>query len=214
MATRHLRPPATAARRTRPRQDRAKATLDRILEAAAALLAEGGVRSFNTNRLAERAGVTVPTVYRYFPNKLAVIDELAQRLVAAWDGWFDDTRLADPEQDWRAAWCAYIDAFVAGIDAAPAGPAIRSAIHSMPELRPLEDRDTRHLIDRLTRALQQRRPSLPRQRAGDAAELLLTTAIAAIDRAFTGSPRKRRRRIEALKTMQLAYLGTLLESDE
>ena len=203
----------STSRRTVPSQARAKQTVDELLETAARLLTEDGIGAFNTNRLAEEAGVTVPTVYRYFPNKEAVIEALAERLVADWDRWFDDTRLADPQQDWRTVWSAYVDAFVAGIDAAPAGPAIRNAIHSRPELRDLEERDTAHLSARLTRALQRRAPHLAPAHVRDAAELLLTTAISAIDRAFVGSPRKRARRIEALKTMQIAYLATLLEDD-
>ena len=197
-------------RRTVPSQSRAKQTVELLLDTAAGLLADEGVGAFNTNRLAEEAGVTVPTVYRYFPNKLAVIEALAERLVADWNDWFDDSRLADRRNDWRVVWRDYVDAFVAGIDAAPAGPAIRRAIHSMPELRALEDRDTRHLAERLARALRRREPGLASRDVRDAAELLLTTAIAAIDRAFIGPPRLRRRRIEALKTMQVAYLGTLL----
>ena len=198
-------------RRRIPTQARALETVERIVATAAILIAEVGLQGFNTNLLAERAGVTVPTVYRYFPNKLAVIDELARRLVAAWDTWFDDEALADPELDWRATWAGYVDAFVTGIQGAPAGLAIRGAIHSMPELRSLEERDTRHLARRLARALRRRDPSLASEGADTAAELLLTTAIAAIDRALTGPPRKRAGRIAALKQMQIAYLETILE---
>lgn len=194
-----------------PTQARAQATVEHILGSAAALLVEVGMEGFNTNLLAERAGVKVPTVYRYFPNKLAVLEELARRLAAAWGGWFDDDLLADPEHNWREVWCGYIDAFIAGVSAMPAGLAIRAALHSVPELRHIEERDTQRLIGRLTRAMQRRKPSLDTGRVRASAEVLLTSAIAVFDQALTGSPRSRTARIEALKSMHTAYLAGLLD---
>ena len=73
--------------RVSPRQARARETVARILDTAAVLLDEVGVDDFNTNLLAERAGVRVRTVYRYFPNKSAVILALAERVVSEWDAW-------------------------------------------------------------------------------------------------------------------------------
>ena len=57
----------------KPRQERAKRTYERILVAAAELLIEVGVERISTNIIAERAGITVPALYRYFPNKYAVL---------------------------------------------------------------------------------------------------------------------------------------------
>jgi len=64
--------PHPSARR-RPRQERSRAIVDSILEAGRLLLAESGESSLTTNRIAERAGVSVGSLYRYFPNKEAVV---------------------------------------------------------------------------------------------------------------------------------------------
>lgn len=64
-----------------PRQKRAKATYERLLDVAARLLEEEGVERISTNMIAERAGVTVPALYRYFPNKYAVLRALGDRLM-------------------------------------------------------------------------------------------------------------------------------------
>jgi AcrR family transcriptional regulator len=64
-------------------QQRAKETVDQIPDNAASLLQEVGVEEFNTNLIAERAGVAVRSVYRYYPNKLAVIVALADAIAAA-----------------------------------------------------------------------------------------------------------------------------------
>ncbi len=44
-----------------------------ILEAAARVLSKNGLASFNTNRVAERAGISVGSLYQYFPNKSALV---------------------------------------------------------------------------------------------------------------------------------------------
>ena len=59
--------------RRRPRQQRSRAIVDSILEAGRRLLAESGESSLTTNRIAERAGVSVGSLYRYFPNKEAIV---------------------------------------------------------------------------------------------------------------------------------------------
>ena len=60
----------------KPRQERAKRTYEGILNAASELLVEVGVERISTNLIAERAGITVPALYRYFPNKYAVLHAL------------------------------------------------------------------------------------------------------------------------------------------
>jgi AcrR family transcriptional regulator len=62
-----------------PAQDRAKATVDAILQAAAYILVKDGWEGFTTNRVAERAGVNVASLYQYFPNKESIAVELQRR---------------------------------------------------------------------------------------------------------------------------------------
>ncbi len=69
-----------------PRQPRAQATRAAILEAAAHIVAAGGLAAFNTNAVAARAGVSIGSLYQYFPNKdalmLALIAERQAQQVA------------------------------------------------------------------------------------------------------------------------------------
>ncbi len=64
--------------RKQPQQARSRATVEIILEAAAQVLG-GGWNAFNTNRIADVAGVSVGTVYQYFPNKLALVEAIRDR---------------------------------------------------------------------------------------------------------------------------------------
>lgn len=59
--------------RRKPRQSRSRATVDAILQATAQVLVRDGYQKATTNRIAERAGVSVGTLYQYFPNKDALV---------------------------------------------------------------------------------------------------------------------------------------------
>ena len=65
--------------RKRPRQDRAKATVDTLLAATARLLVTRGFDSLTTNQVADAAGVSIGSLYQYFPNKEALVAALVER---------------------------------------------------------------------------------------------------------------------------------------
>lgn len=69
------------SRRKVPSQKRAQKTIETILEATGALLDEVGFENLSTNLVCKRAGLTPPAVYRYFPNKHAIMCELGERLM-------------------------------------------------------------------------------------------------------------------------------------
>ncbi|WP_165349873.1 MULTISPECIES: TetR/AcrR family transcriptional regulator [unclassified Mesorhizobium] len=70
-----------------PRQERARATVEAIIQAAAQLLTDIGFEGLTTARVAERAGVSVGSLYQYFPNKqglaAALVDHHAEKFSAA-----------------------------------------------------------------------------------------------------------------------------------
>eukprot|EP01035_Chromulina_nebulosa_P034341 gene34341-46061_t len=65
--------------RKAPRQQRSRATVDVIVEAAARVLGRRGWARFTTNEIAAVAGVSVGSLYQYFPNKLAIAEAIRQR---------------------------------------------------------------------------------------------------------------------------------------
>ncbi|TXN20237.1 TetR/AcrR family transcriptional regulator [Methylobacterium sp. WL30] len=74
--------PLTAQRprpRKRPQQARSLATVEAIVEAAARILEAVGHGGFSTNAVAERAGVSVGSLYQYFPRKEALVGALIVR---------------------------------------------------------------------------------------------------------------------------------------
>jgi AcrR family transcriptional regulator len=70
------RPGPPISSRKQPQQARSAVLVAAILDAAVQVLAKEGIRRFTTARVAERAGVSVGSVYQYFPNKAAILFRL------------------------------------------------------------------------------------------------------------------------------------------
>src|SRR5215813_1050649 len=69
--------------RRKPRQARAQDTVEVIFEATAQILRRKGRAALNTNYIAECAGVSVGTLYQYFPDKESILIAMARREIAA-----------------------------------------------------------------------------------------------------------------------------------
>jgi AcrR family transcriptional regulator len=70
---------AKADRRRKPQQRRARETVEAVLDAVVRILKRGGVEAVTTNRVAEVAGVSIGSVYQYFPDKRAIFSALHER---------------------------------------------------------------------------------------------------------------------------------------
>jgi AcrR family transcriptional regulator len=68
-----------ALKRREPRQERALHKVELMLEAASQLIDEGGIEALTTNAVAQRAGVSIGTLYQYFGDKQALLDALIRR---------------------------------------------------------------------------------------------------------------------------------------
>ena len=73
------KPTKRPVRRRQPTQRRAKETIEAILEAVIRLLKRGGMPAITTNSIAQAAGVSIGSVYQYFPNKQAIFIALHER---------------------------------------------------------------------------------------------------------------------------------------
>lgn len=100
--------------RKQPRQARSKEMVAAILQAAAEVFAAEGYARGTTNRVAERAGVSVGSLYQYFPNKDALLGALLERHHADIDGLLARAldRLEDPEVPLEAGLRRMIDELV------------------------------------------------------------------------------------------------------
>jgi AcrR family transcriptional regulator len=74
-----MSPKSLAKPRKKPQQDRSRITVEAILEATARILTEKGYSKTNTNQIAELAGVSIGSLYQYFPNKESLMAALIQQ---------------------------------------------------------------------------------------------------------------------------------------
>jgi AcrR family transcriptional regulator len=201
------------APRVRPIQDRAKHTVDLILDTASTLLDEVGIDAFNTNLLAERANVAVRSVYRYYPNKLAVIVGLAERQADEWQESFGEVigQMEDPDTSALDVWDQILDTYVEYLEAKQGRSAIRRAMQALPRLHQVNRSDNDALSRQIATALQAAGAAHPVPHLKLVGRLLLETSDAAIDDALSRSGRVPSAILDELKLMHRSYLARYVD---
>lgn len=106
----------TEKTRRNPKQARAQATVDAILAATFQLLESEGEGRLTTNRIAERAGVSIGTLYQYFKDRDDILAAMGERQAEALRQKVTEIVLAAPEQD---AIRTIIQAIMGGIEGSP-----------------------------------------------------------------------------------------------
>jgi AcrR family transcriptional regulator len=115
--------------RRQPRQLRARQTVDAILEAVSRVLKRGGIDAVTTNRVAEVAGVSIGSVYQYFPDKRAIFVALHERHSEAMGRLVERTLVAHATAPLDHLVRALVDAIV---DAHAADPRLHEALREVP----------------------------------------------------------------------------------
>lgn len=194
--------------RSKPQQARSRATMQRILEVSAGLLEEVGVEGFNTNLLAERAGIGTRAIYRYFPNKYAILVAMARDLREAERAWIGNLRGTDTDGDWRAAAARAIDGYFEAASHQPGYAALRAAAFATPELRELDNLENRKLEKDLAAGLKSLGVSLDAGHMRALCKTIMESSNRMLDIALQ-SPR--RESVELVRELKL-MITSLLEN--
>ncbi|MBP7705494.1 MAG: TetR/AcrR family transcriptional regulator [Caulobacter sp.] len=149
-----------------PSQSRARTTFEAVLTTAGELLGEVGFERLSTNLVCERAGMTPPALYRYFPNKYAILSELARRLMEAQDeavfawiqaGGLDARNLAE-----AVASNVHMQKKVNEITRqAPGGVWIMRALRAIPMLRDIRVESRDKVAEQIGESLRAMYPAVP-----------------------------------------------------
>ena len=193
-----------------PRQQRARETVRHILDTAASLLDEVGVGGFNTNLLAERAGVRVRTVYRYFPNKTAVLLALGERALSEIDLWIR-ADMGEIE-GWQAGLETATHRLYQRMRTHAGHAAIRRAMRAVPELHELDQRDNARLARVCARELRRIKPEISDAQARRVGRCFIESTIAVLDLALQESPARGRALVDEAVRMQNVYLASVIEN--
>jgi AcrR family transcriptional regulator len=179
---------APAGLRNEPVQARSTARLTALLDAAAAVVDEIGYERLTTAMVAERAGASIGTVYRYFPDRIAVLQALSgrnfERVIER-----VRTSLADPKYTtWMDALSSTFDIFVDAFTSEPGFASLRTG--DVLDLRPATTPTTRNseVAEVVMDALVERF-DLPDTAEGRIAfEAAIETTDALVARAFARDP--------------------------
>ncbi len=168
--------------RTQPKQQRAKQTVELILKTATELIEEVGFEAFTTKLVAERADILIRNIYRYFPNKLAIISALAERMSAKQAGFINNfSAIADPDIPWRNALATTVNAFVSAALEEPDFLSVRDAMHGSPELKTLDEQTVEDMTKSLAAAMRIRLGDFPEDMLHLMSMMVLRTSIAILD---------------------------------
>lgn len=149
----------------KPQQERSRKTYDQLLEAAETLLEEVGVERISTNLIAQRAKLTAPAFYRYFDDKYAVIEALAERLMqrqnVALEAWIARYRDTD-----YATLVDRVDELVRDMDSItrqqPGAVWIIRALRAVPRLAHIRLQSHNYVAELLTDLYMRYLPDTPR----------------------------------------------------
>ncbi len=121
--------------RKKPAQSRSKVTVDAIFEATIQVLLADGLQRLTTTRVAERAGVSVGTLYQYYPNKqsllFAVLERHLERICQAVEGAAQEAHRKQRAVMVRHVVAAFLAAKMADVDEARALYTVASELDSL-----------------------------------------------------------------------------------
>lgn len=175
-----IRTDAIALIRNEPVQARSTARLAALLDAAAQVVHEIGYERLTTAMVAERAGASIGTVYRYFPDRIAVLQSLAARNAERMTGRVLGALRDEQHGEWDSALTA---AFAVLVDAFRTEPGFASLRYGdVLDLRPTTEVPAYSVLaDQMFRALVERfgLDSSDAARAAFEAAVIASDAIAA-----------------------------------
>ncbi|MFJ9630297.1 TetR family transcriptional regulator [Streptomyces sp. NPDC091280] len=202
--------PHTTSLRRAPVQRRSAERLTRILDACADLLDEVGYDALSTRAVAVRAGVPIGSVYRFFGNKRAMADALAQRNLERYtERVTERLRAAGGGEGWRAAVDAVLDEYIAMKRTAP-GFSLVDFGNQIPVGSAREEPNHR-VADRLTDLLSGYLAREPDEDLRRTFLIAVETADSLVHLAFRVAPEGDEKVIEETRALLRAYLARVLD---
>ena len=177
--------------RKRPRTQIASTIVGAIVEAAEQVLEKGGIEALTTNRVADQAGVSIGTLYQYFPNKFALAAAIFERHRVEYEAVFA-AAVTTNKTPYEIV-CAVGDDLLALFARRPNIHRSLRQLRSAAEVHEQIDAMLTSMIDRMTEVLA--RQGVPAERASDLAFVLVHGADGIANAIATGSDGEQGRRV-------------------
>jgi AcrR family transcriptional regulator len=178
--------PAAGLARLVPTQQRSRERFEKILECAAALMAEKGSEAFRMSDVVERSGVPFGSLYQYFPDKTAIIGTLAERYNAIGrDCVRRDLAAVRTARDMHPVLCRITDSYYRMFMDVPVMRDIWQATQADRALQKLDEEDGVYLAGLLADALRRIAPDAPGAALASFSQLIMTLIAATVRHAIT-----------------------------
>lgn len=211
----HSSDEASIQPRRLPVQARSRERVERILDAAAQLLTEEGYNAVKTNTIAKCAGVSIGSVYQFFPNRYAIFHALALR---------SQTRVANVlekhmgkdapvEDDWESTLAEVVDILAAMWREDWDFHSVWLAIQNTNELHEADEQFREQIIDTIIVAFLRRIvPGTAKRQLTIMAGVIYETSNLLLDKSMRGGREQDDLVVDELKFLLHSYLTAHIES--
>lgn len=189
--------------RRQPVQGRSRERVNTILSCTVDLIKDVGVQGLKTSEVARRAGISLPSLYRYFPNKSAIIKAIAQQHIEKLNGILQAFMV---DFDLDEGFDHLIDVYAEFYRSEPGYKEIWSGVESMPELQELDLGDLYNNADSLSVKAKSTFGNIDDERVWLICVMLPRTCGAILRLSMTMNETQAEKLLSELKLMVKAYL--------
>lgn len=205
-----LAAPSPRLRRT-PQQARSRQRIEHVLDTADRLLAEEGPAALTTTRVAGAAGISVGSLYQWFPDKGAIVEALALRYVAEFEAVAAELADAAERKPTGDPAGLALDAFAAAFRERPGFRAMWFGGLRTEELRDATRPGLRTIADSVARIFAAHAPGAPPKRIAAVARMVVLIADAMLRQAFRAAPEGDAALLAETRTVLRAYVADQLD---
>jgi AcrR family transcriptional regulator len=195
--------------RQQPKQARSRERIETILKVAAETVREVGVDATKTSEIARRAGISLASLYRYYPNKAAIIKALAEEHTKRLDLYLKEVL---KDFDLETGFDRLIDGYAEFYRKEPGYKEIWSGVETIPELQALDLKelyDNAEVISEMARAMF---PDVDQDRLWLICIMLPRVCGSILRLTMNMDAEPSTAMLDELKLMVKSYLQTLLTS--
>ncbi len=190
--------------RKEPQQARSRARFEKILEGTVDLITPRGVDAVAMSEIAEKAEISIASLYQYFPDKASIIATLAERYNALGQACVEECFAdAATKADLISGLHMMVDSYFGYFQEVPGGLAIWQAIQSDSRLQELDAADMENHAQTIAAAFARADPEMPRTRAKRLGRLFASIVATSVRDSTSLTKREALATLEELKVQVL-----------
>jgi AcrR family transcriptional regulator len=208
-------PPSSINLRRQPKQQRGKARVEKILDAAAAVFDEVGYEAATTHMIAAKAGTAIGSLYQFFPDKAAIFKAMELRHAERVKGFWEQTDIPQLVQLPLRQMIHVLVTAVSELFEQPVSRVVFVQFYLARQIfQSLDESMTQEAIEFMANILKHRNPALSQEQRHLLAEVCVHSSNAVILAALRNSdPEHRQRLTQQIEDLMVSYLAPHVGDD-